>query len=213
MKSNLLLTTLISITFTLPLAAQGRGQGGGGGAQRGGGQPAPSGQPTPSGQRGPSDAGQRGQQSGAGQQQTREERIRATEQQRSQYETCTQSGNRVSDRARTMAQAAKSGGANKAEFQRLHEQLQQEIRTMQQDRDRFMNSLSQQQRTELQDRIRKMDQARDRLNDRTRLLDSEMAKPDPDQKRIRSYAQDVEKATKEYQKQLAETAREMGVEA
>jgi chromosome segregation ATPase len=110
-----------------------------------------------------------------------------------------------------MAQAAQGGGANNTEFRRLHEQLQQEIRTMQQDRDRFMNALTQQQRTELQDHIRKMDQTRDRLNDRVRLLDSEIAKSDPEQKRLRSYAKDVDKAATEYQKRLQETAREMGM--
>jgi hypothetical protein len=58
-----------------------------------------------------------------------------------------------------------------------------------------------------------MDQARDRLNERVRLLDAEMAKPEPDRDRIRKYSNDVEKATNEYQKRLRETAKDMGVES
>jgi len=112
-----------------------------------------------------------------------------------------------------MAEAAKGGGANNAEFRRLHEQLQQEIRTMQQDRDRFMSSLGGEQRQALQNRIRKLDQTRDRLDERSRFLDAEMAKPDRDSKRVRDYTGDVEKATNEYQKRLRETARDMGVES
>jgi hypothetical protein len=206
MKPNLLLTILFSAALTLAATAQGRGQGSGGGGQRGG--PA-----TPSGQRGPSGTGQPVGKTGSGQQQTKQERIRATEQQRNHIQACEQSGNRVSERARAVAEAAKGGGVDSAEFRRLHEQLQQEIRTMQQDRDRLMNGLSQEQQTELQARIRKTDQARDRVNERLRSLDMEMAKADLDQKRIRSFAQDLEKATKEYQKRLRETAEEMGVES
>jgi hypothetical protein len=56
-----------------------------------------------------------------------------------------------------------------------------------------------------------MDQARDRLNDRLRLLNDEMAKPEPDPKRIRDHAAGVETAAKEWQKQLRETSSEMDV--
>jgi chromosome segregation ATPase len=83
---------------------------------------------------------------------------------------------------------------------------------MQQDRDRLILSLREEQRQPLQERIRKMDLARDRLNERIRLLDTEMAKPEPDRKRLRDQAKDVEKATNEYQKRLRETAKDMGVE-
>lgn len=211
MKSKLTLTILFSALLTLPAAAQGRGQGGAGGGARGGDVGAQS------GQRGQSpETGQRGGQPDTGQQKSAKEqereRIRATEQQRVHVATCEQSGNRVSAKAREMAEAAKGGGSNNAEFRRLHEQLQQEIRTMQQDRDRFTSSLGDEQRQALQNRIRNLDQASNRLNERIRFLDAEIAKPDQDRKRVRDYAGDVEKATNEYQKRLRETARDMGVE-
>jgi hypothetical protein len=111
-----------------------------------------------------------------------------------------------------MAQAARTQGANNGEFLRLHDQLRQEIRAMQQDRDRFMSSLTDEQRQMLQARIRRLDQSRDRLNERIRLLDEEIVKPDPDQKRLRDGSRDIEKAANEYQKRLRETARDMGVD-
>jgi chromosome segregation ATPase len=76
-----------------------------------------------------------------------------------------------------------------------------------------MFSLREEQREPLQDRIRKMDLARDRLKEQIGLLDTEMAKPEPDRKRVRDRAKDVEKATNEYQKRLRETAKDMGVES
>jgi hypothetical protein len=156
------------------------------------------------------------EQPGGGQQDThaeQRERIRATEQQRVQVENCTKSENQVRQRAREMAEAAKRGGVNNQDFIRLHEQLRQEMRTMQQERDRFMTSLSEEQGSVLQDRIRKMDQSRDRLNDQVRLLEAEMAKPNPDPKRISNYSHDLDKAMNEWQKRFRETTRDMGVES
>ncbi len=190
------------------VVAQGHGQGGGGQRQR-----------PPSGQQGQRpDMSQRGGQQGQGQGQqqgTRDQqrqRIHATDQQRGQYENCTQSADRVRTQARKMADAAKGGGANNAEFRQQHQQLRQEIRTMQQENDRFMNGLSDEQRAGMQDRIRNMDQARDRVNNRMQQLDDELAKPEPDRKRIREHATEMDKAMKEWQKQYRNMGSDMSIQ-
>jgi hypothetical protein len=78
---------------------------------------------------------------------------------------------------------------------------------LQQDRDRFVNGLTGEQRSKLHSRVRAMDQTRDCLNDRIRLLNYEMAKPEPDRKRIRAHAAGVETAAREWQKQFHERPR------
>jgi chromosome segregation ATPase len=205
MRRKMFLGVLLSVSLALLVAAQGRGPGAG--AQRGG---AAGSQP---GQGGP-EGGQRSGQAGAGKQGTLDqklERIHATDQQRAQLKDCVQSADQVRERARQMAAAAKGESANSEEFRRRHEQLRQEIQIMQQERDRFMNGLTEEQRSTLQSRIRAMDRARDRLNDRLRLLNDEMGKPEPDRKRIRDHVTGVETAAREWQKQLREVSSEMGV--
>lgn len=83
---------------------------------------------------------------------------------------------------------------------------------MQQEHDRFMNGLSDEQRAGMQGRTRSMDQARDRLNNRVQQLDDELAKPEPDRKRMREHATEVEKAMKEWQKQYRNMGSDMGIE-
>jgi len=108
------------------LVAQGRGGQGGGGPQSGMGQQGQpgmgqQGQQPGMGQSGsPQDMGQGQQQANRDQQR---QRIHATDQQRNQYNTCTQSADRVRTQARTMADAAKGGGANNQEFRQQQEQL------------------------------------------------------------------------------------------
>jgi len=82
---------------------------------------------------------------------------------------------------------------------------------MQQEHDRFMNGLSDEQRAGMQDRIRSMDRSRDRLNNRLQQLDGELAKAEPDRKRIREHATELDKAMKEWQKQYRNMGSDMGI--
>lgn len=192
-KQRFVLTIALMLSWAGFASSQGRGQGGpgaGGGAGRG-----QVGQPGPGARGGPQSTGT----TGRGEQQR--EAVRATQQQRTQYETCTQAATRVRDQARVMAQAAKGGGANNPEFLRQHEQLRQQIQAMQREHERFVDGLNAAQRDSLGKRIQDMDKIRDRLQDRLRLLDGELAEPELDRKRIREHASEIEKAMNDWQKQ------------
>jgi chromosome segregation ATPase len=206
-KRAIIFVTALLLAAAPVVAAQGRGGKGGGSQHQG----PPSGQPEQ-----PPYMGQHGGQQGQGQQQStrnqERQQIHATDQQRGQYENCTKSTNRVRTQAHKMADAAKGGGANNAEFREQHQQLQNEIRTMQQENDRFMNSLSNEQRAGMEYRIRSMDQARTRLNNQMQQLDEELAKPEPDRKRIREHATDVEKEMKEWQRKYRDMGSDMGIQ-
>lgn len=206
MRRYVLILTVLLLTPSLGLFAQGRGGGGGGQhGQRSAGGPQQPGQRPDTGR--PADA-QRGPQAGRQDRQ----RIHATEQQREQHRTCDQVANRVRTRARAMAQAAKGGGFNNEEFRRQHEQLREEIRAMHQERDRFATGLTPEQGEALQDRIRAMDQSRDRVNQPLQDLDRELAQREPDRKRLAEYSRELEKAMKEWQKRHREMGSDLGIE-
>lgn len=213
-KKAVLFAAALVLAAAPILVAQGRGGQGGGGPQSGMGQQGQpgmgqQGQQPGMGQSGsPQDMGQGQQQANRDQQR---QRIHATDQQRNQYNTCTQSADRVRTHARTMADAARGGGANNQEVRQQQQQLRNEIRTMQQENQRFMKGLSDEQRAEMQDRIRSMDRSRDRLNTCLQQMDDELAKAEPDRKRIREHATELDKAMKEWQKRYRNLGSEMGI--
>ena len=157
--------------------------------------------------------GQQGQ--GQGQQQgardRQRQRIHATDQQGDQYRASTQACDRVRTQARVMAKAAKGGGVNNPEFRQQHAQLRKEVQTMQQEQDRFMQGLSDEQRAVLQDRIRKMDQARDRIHMQSQEMDQEMSQASPNRQRIATQAREMERAMKDWQKQYRGLGSDMGI--
>jgi chromosome segregation ATPase len=110
-----------------------------------------------------------------------------------------------------MAEAAKGGGANNPEFREQHQRLREEIRTMQQEHDRFMQALSEEQRAAMQDRIRKMDQARERLHTQLQGMDQELNQANPDPKRLETQTREMERATREWQKQYRSMGSDMGI--
>jgi uncharacterized protein (DUF3084 family) len=82
---------------------------------------------------------------------------------------------------------------------------------MQQEHDRFMQGLSEEQRAALRDRIRKMDQARDRIHTQSPQMDQEMSQANPDAQRIATQAREMEKVVKEWQKQYRSLGSEIGI--
>ena len=185
-------------------------RGGGGGGQRGGGGGMQGQRPTTMGQpRG----GQQGQGQGEpqGTRDQQRQRIHATDQQRTQYNTCAQSADRVRTQARDMAKAAKGGGVNNEEFRQQHAQLRNDIQTMQQEHDRFAQGLSGEQRLAAQDRIREMDQTRDHILAQSQQMDQEMSRANPNAQRVATQAREMEKAVKEWQKQYRSLGSDIGI--
>jgi hypothetical protein len=82
---------------------------------------------------------------------------------------------------------------------------------MQQEHDRFMQGLSDEQRAVLQDRIRKMDQARDRIHMQSQEMVQEMSQASPDRQRIATQAREMERAIKDWQKQYRGLGSDMGI--
>jgi chromosome segregation ATPase len=198
MKHFLIPITALSLVFGSPLAAQrGGGRGGGGSQQVGGGTQQGAGRGTPQAQ-GPSAQGQRTQDQTRG-------LIHATDQQRDQLKACDQSAGQVRKQARALAAVAKSGGANNGDFMRQRDQLHEQIQAMQRDHQQFVSGLTSSQQASLADRIRAMDRDREQINSRIRQLDAELAKPDPQRKRIEEHAREIEKAMKDWQQQYRRT--------
>lgn len=91
--------------------------------------------------------------------------------------------------------------------------MRNEIRTMQQEHDRFMQRLSDDERAAMQDRVRKMDQARDRVNLSIQAMNEGFKQVNPDQQHIAKQARKIEKAMKEWQKQYHKMGSDMEIES
>jgi hypothetical protein len=155
--------------------------------------------------------GHHGQQTGT--QDRQRYRIHATGPQRDQYRICTQSVNRGRTQARNMVQFANGSGFIVEQARQRRDQLRNEIRTMQQEHDRFMQRLSDDERAAMQDRVRKMDQARDRVNLSIQAMNEGFKQVNPDQQHIAKQARKIEKAMKEWQKQYHKMGSDMEIES
>jgi chromosome segregation ATPase len=202
MKARILiLGAAVSLFLAPPLAAQGRG---GGGGRTSSGQ-----------QRSQPSASQRGGQTGQSQQGTRGQsgqRVHINDQQRGQYETSTRAADRTQDRVHQMAQSVGNAGTGNAEMRQQHDQLRNDVRTMQEEHDRFMKSLNDDQRAAIQERVRSIEESRDRVNNQMRQLGEELAKPEADRNRIQEHVAEMDKAMQEWRKQYGNMGTDMGVQ-
>lgn len=204
MKSRTLaLAAILALSIAPALWAQGRGGGQGRGGQQ-------EGRPQSGQQRG-GQQGQRGEHPRTHEHQRK--RMHTTEQQRRQYHTCTRSAERVRTQAREMAQAARGGGFNKQEFRQQHQQLQNAIQNMQEEHNRFVQGLTEEQKGDMQERIRKMEQSRERVREHLQQMDQELEQDNPNRKHIAEHAREMEKAVKEWQKQYRHMGSDMGIKA
>ena len=186
------LVFLTAFLLAMPLAsAQGRG---------GGGQGRPQGQ----GQ------GQQGRGSEMGKGTMQRDRIRATGQQRDQIRTCDQSMDRVRTRARDMAQTSAGKNFNAEQARQQRNQLRNEVRIVEQEHTRLMQGLSGEQREGFQQQIRTMEQNRERIRTRLQEMDQELAAENPNGKKVAEHARAIEQEMKEWQKTNRKMATEMG---
>ena len=139
------------------------------------------------------------------------DQIRATDQQRDQLRTCDQASAQLRTRARDMAKSASGPNFNADQARQQRDQIREQLQTMQQDHERLMNGLSAEQKETLQNRIQNMDQLRERVNTRLQQVDAELDQEVPNSKMVRDHARDMEKATKEWQKQYRKMQGELGV--
>lgn len=171
-------------------------------AQRHGGN---AGTPGLSGQRAGSQQGQ-GQMGTGGARDEQRLRIHATDQQRQQLRDCTQSADRIRNRARDMARLSKNATITPKQAQQWREQLQNELQSITRNQEQLMAGLSEEQRIASQQNIEQMEQARTQLLRLAELLDDELIAPELQQNRIREQARDAERAAdqlKNHQNELA----------
>jgi hypothetical protein len=153
--------------------------------------------------------GQHGREMGI--QQQRHQRVHATEQQHSQYRTCVHSAERVRSRAREMTEAAKGKAFNREQAHQFREHLRNEIQTMEQNHQQFVEGLSQEQRTHIRDRLREMDRTRERVNAHLQTIDQELRQGEFNGKRVANQAGEIEKAMKAWNQQYQNVGSDLGV--
>ncbi len=138
--------------------------------------------------------------------------IGGTEERHQRYQTCLESAQRVRHGARNMSQAAKDLTFSQDQVRRQHEQLRSQIRTMEEEHQQFMGTLSNSQRKQMRDRIQKMDRARNGVNTHFQRMDQEISRPNFDRKHIAQQVGDMDKSMKEWQKQYQKVGSDLGVE-
>jgi hypothetical protein len=172
------------------------------------------GRPSGGGQRGqkPATAGQ--QQGQANQQQggqgTRQ-RIQATDQQRDQLRTCTQTTDRIREQARDMDRLARSSTFDAGKVRQQRDQIRDQLRTMEQEHQRLMNGMSEDQKQALRTRTEQMNQIRERVNNQLGRLDEELGKPNPNAKQVSKTAEQISREMNQWKSQYRAMESEMGV--
>jgi hypothetical protein len=138
-------------------------------------------------------------------------RTQATDQQRQQFKTCDQSQDRIRTQARDMARAASGSSFNADQARQQRDQLREQLQTMEQQHESVMQGLNSQQRSAVEQRTRTMQLTQQRINNRLRNMDQELAKGSPDGKRVAEQASNVEREMNEYQKQYRETGDDLSL--
>ena len=191
--------TALAATVILSLAAVPMVSAGNGGGRQGGGKS------TGSQQRGGGQSSDQPRSSGNGSR----VRLEATQQQQQQVRTCTEAAEQVRRQAREIVKSARGTGPAGESPPQQHRLLQDRVRTMEQEHNRLMQSLNEQQRAQLQDRIRQMTAARNRVQSEMERLGPLMEGGDPDPARVRDHAREVERASKTWEKQYRRIESEM----
>jgi len=203
MKRVALVPIAIALMGIAPvLVAQ---SGGGGGPSQGPDRPSAPGSNRPE-ERG-AERAERGR--SAEEQRQDRERVRATEEQRRQIRTCSQTSERIRDQAREMERISKGREFDPDRARVQRDQIRTEARTLQQDHERFAGSLSEEQRPRLQEQVRSLERAREHLEMRLQQMDRMLGEGAPDARQVSEQARELQRATKEWQKQHRELAAEM----
>jgi hypothetical protein len=128
--------------------------------------------------------------------------IHSVDRQRDQLKICTQSAEQVRTRARNMEESAGKAGFNTGQARRECTQLRKEIQVMTREHERFMQGLSDEQKTRFQNRISNMDQSRNRVMTSMQEMDNELNKnTDPHPDRVAGHAKAMHQAMHEWQKE------------
>lgn len=139
-------------------------------------------------------------------------RIHATDQQRDQYRTCTQAAERVRTQSRDMRRQAGAKSFDPVQARRQQVRLREQVRLMDQEHERLMQSLGGEQRAAAQKRVADMNQIRGQMRTHMEAIEAELDKPDPDGKRLSRQAGQMETAMNQWREQHRAMASEIGME-
>jgi hypothetical protein len=154
--------------------------------------------------------GNRGMGQGMGDQQRL--RIHATDQQRQQSKTCTQSMDRVRTRLRTMARIKQNQPISSEQASQWREQLRNDIQTMNQEQSNLMNGLTPEQQDATKNRTQQMQMTREQLEKMSEALDMELALEAPDPVKVRQQAREMESAVNRIRNQQQQFNNDLGID-
>ncbi len=145
----------------------------------------------------------RGEGSGRGYGSTDRERdrIHVSRQQHDQMANCDRSAEAVRKQARKMASLGQGGGFNAGKARQYRDQLQEQVRAMQQEHQRLMQGLNPGRQQSLEVHLRNMNRLQERLNARLEEMNGELGKDAPDGKRVAEQAREMERASREWREQ------------
>jgi hypothetical protein len=143
--------------------------------------------------------------SGSGQMERK--RIHATSQQRDQIRSCDRLADGIRKQARKMAQSS-GNNFNPDEAIRQQSQIRDQIRSMEQEHERLVNSLDATQQQAWQERIRNMSQSRDRLNLQQQQMETAL-KGSPSTKSISEHAREMERTVNNWRAEYSALSTEM----
>ncbi len=135
-------------------------------------------------------------------------RIHINLQQQGQYQTCTQSTERVRNTVREMARVTK-GQSIDGQLRQVHEQLRNELQTMQQDRERLKASLGDEQRAQLQGHLQAITRSQEQLEASSVALGQTLNEANTDTARVRDQIQKMDRTSKELQRQQRELGADL----
>ena len=139
-------------------------------------------------------------------------RTPVTSAQKQQYSTARTSSGQARNMAKTMRQTAKRDSFNPDQAREQHGQLQEQVRTMQQDHARLMQGMTTEQANALRTRTEEMNRLQERLNNNLRSMHTELQQPSPDRNRVAEYARAMEQDTARWQKEHRNMSSTLGLE-
>lgn len=141
-------------------------------------------------------------QRGAGTAERDRDRVRASQEQMDQVRACDRSAQEVRNRARRLAAGTSGSSFDADRTRREWDQLRERVRLMQQEHERLMAGLSDEQKQALQERVRVMNEARERVLAEMQRIDQELGRPQPDARQLAERAREMERAARELQQQF-----------
>jgi len=120
--------------------------------------------------------------------------IHATTQQRDQYRDCLQSSSQLHKQLRQMKQLASGNQINAQNREQLRQQLRTQTQAMQQEHERLMNSLNDEQKAAVRNKIQNANAQRKQLADLSDALDFELQQEELSRDRISTQAQTMDRS-------------------